>query len=281
MTTPPAPTRFRLEKTVTADDPMVAVDFLAAHTPLSKARLKDAMIKGAVWLKRDRYAQRRLRRAKTLLKPGDRIGLYYDEQVLNQPAPAARCLDDLRGYSVWFKPPGLLAQGTEYGDHASLLRQAEGEGRQVFLVHRLDREAGGLMLLAHDSRTAGQLGKLFQDNRIEKTYRVQVVGDVRAQWGERGEIDAPLDDKPALTRFEVIGFEDGRSVLKVNILTGRLHQIRRHLAGVGHPVVGDPKYGRGNKDMGGLRLFAVALSFDCPVSRKRVDYRLEDAALPF
>jgi len=278
----------RLEKIFQEGDPTAAIDFLASFAPLSKAKLKDAMEKGAVWLRRagPNHARRRLRRAKTELKPGDVVTLYYDEHVLSQPAPQANRIADRGFYSVWFKPPGLLAQGTDYGDHASLLRQAETSEhppRPSFLVHRLDREAAGLMLVAHSSRAAAALSRLFEKNRIEKEYRVEVIGNVAAALGPRGEFDAPLDGKPARTRFEVLRYdtEKNRSLTRVHILTGRLHQIRRHFTNAGFPVVGDPKYGRGNKDPGGLRLAAVSLTFQCPFQKDQARFEIAPERLPF
>lgn len=284
MTTP---TSLQLERTVGPGDPQLAVDLLAAASGLPKARLKDAMIKGAVWLRRAGPGQtrRRLRRAKTELKPGDSVWLYYDERVLAQPAPPAVRVDDRRDYSVWYKPPGLLAQGTDYGDHASILRQVEQAWphRELFLVHRLDREAGGLMVIAHNRRTAAALSALFQGKDVDKQYRVLVRGDIRPRLGERAELDGPLDGKPALTRLTWLAYDAGTdaSLLSVTILTGRLHQIRRHLADAGHPVLGDPQYGRHNKDPGGLRLLATRLAFRCPLSGRPVSFELAEALRPF
>ena len=243
-----------------------ACDFLAAQTELSKGRIKDAMIKGAVWHRRKVGKRRRLRRATAVLVPGDTIELYYDAALLALQAPAPQLIDDRTRYSVWSKPAGLMSQGTDYGDHCSLERQAEIHfqfRRTIFLVHRLDREASGLMLLAHDADAAARLSALFHDNKIVKHYAVSVRGDLpQAQ----GAIDFPLDDKPAFTRYRVRGYDRAANVSLVDVTleTGRLHQIRRHFALLGYPVIGDPKYGSGNKNQEGMRLCAVRLEFACP-----------------
>ena len=140
-------------------------EFLTTQTGLSRAKVKDAMNKGAVWLKRKNSKMKRLRRASTSLNPGDQVELYYDEKTLALHPPEAVCLSDQKHYSVWFKPAGLLAQGTQYGDHCSLMRQAElyfRSSREIFLVHRLDREASGLMLLAHSKDAAAKLSDYFK-----------------------------------------------------------------------------------------------------------------------
>lgn len=128
-----------------ADAGRKVTDFLAEHTRLSRQRIKDAMGKGAVWLKRGRQ-RKRLRKATETLKRNDRIELHYDAELLARQPPEPICLQDTNGYSVWFKPAGLLSQGNDFGDHLSLLRLAEQRlepRRAAFAVHRLDRETAG------------------------------------------------------------------------------------------------------------------------------------------
>ena len=246
-----------------------ALDALAAVSSLPKQRLKDAMNKGAVWLKRP-GTHRRLRRATTPLLAGDELTLHYDAAVLALVPPTATLIADEKAYSVWNKPPGLLAQGTQSGDHCALLRIAEQQlQRECYLVHRLDREAEGLMMIAHTSKAAAALSALFAregEDSIHKMYRVEVRGKV----ADAGEITIELDGKAALTRFRLLEWlpEQGSSLVKVELVTGRKHQIRRHFAEIGHPVLGDPAYGSNNKDARGLQLKAVQLDFSCPLTRQ-------------
>ena len=110
---------------------------------------------------------------------GDRLAFYYDEAILRLRPLSATCIGDQRFYSVWDKPAGLLTQGTRYADHCSLLRQAElhFQGRRKTLpVHRLDREAAGLVIVAHDPKAAAAFSKLFQEKRIEKQYAPRCWG---------------------------------------------------------------------------------------------------------
>jgi tRNA pseudouridine32 synthase/23S rRNA pseudouridine746 synthase len=270
--------RFYFKQTIAAETPHSCCDYLAAHTALSKSKLKDAMLKGAVWISRRGGKRRRLRRASAALQAGDVLELYYDADLLRSVPPAAQCVDDQRRYSVWFKPAGLMAQGTEYGDHCALLRQVENHfhpRRPVFLVHRLDREAAGLMLVAHDGQAAARLSALFRDNLIAKRYRVRVRGEVQQR---EGEIDLPLDGKTALSRYILLEYDAGSDVstLEVSIATGRLHQIRRHFAMIGHGVMGDPRYGSDNKNRDGMQLTAVGLRFRCPFSGRDMDYSGHD-----
>jgi tRNA pseudouridine32 synthase/23S rRNA pseudouridine746 synthase len=272
--------KMELQQTIAATDAGRKVtDFLADASGLSRQRIKDAMAKGAVWLRRGR-GRKRLRKATEVLKSGDRIELYYDAELLARTAPAPICLHDADAYSVWFKPAGVLSQGNDFGDHLSLLRLAEQvlePRRTAFAVHRLDRETAGLMLIAHKAGLAAQLSALFRERKVEKRYRAWVLGELP----HSGRIDARLDGKPALTRYQRLSWDADRrqSLAEIDIDTGRTHQIRRHLSGIGHPVIGDPRYGEGNKNTQGLQLFAVALAFECPLQRRRVSFELSDAFL--
>jgi tRNA pseudouridine32 synthase/23S rRNA pseudouridine746 synthase len=251
----------------------VASELLARLSGISRIKVKDAMQKGAVRLQRPRSKAVRLRRAKATLQPGDAVTLYYDDELLGRVPPAPDCRHDAGRYSVWFKPAGLMTQGTAFGDHCSLVRLAELQlrPRPVHPVHRLDREAAGLVLLAHDGEAAAAFSRLFAERRIVKGYRVEVRGRPPA---ESGRIELALDGQPALTRYRLIGCDPaaGTCALEVETATGRKHQIRRHLALAGVPVIGDPRYGHGNKDPGGLRLTAHRLAFQCPFSGRAVEF---------
>ena len=260
------------------NDPRKVVDLLAERSGLSKMKIKDAMIKGAVWLKRSNKKMKRLRRATAELQAGDQLELHYDEKLLLIDPPQATCISDQSRYSVWFKPAGLLAQGTLYGDHCSLTRQAElyfKPIREIFLVHRLDREASGLMLLAHSKDAAAKLSHLFQNNQVIKHYRVEILGNLAAEKNQ-GKITLPLDGKSAVTEYQATAFnpESNTSTVDVIIHTGRLHQIRRHFEAIGYPVMGDPKYGTGNKNIEGMQLQATGLRFRCPFSQQEMEFSI-------
>lgn len=247
-----------------------AVALLAAASGLSKMRIKDAMAKGAVWLK-NRNGQQRLRRVTQAVQPGERLDLYYDPAVLALAPEPAGLVADCKEYSVWFKPAGMLSQGSPYGDHCSLdtwVTRYYSGSRKVFLLHRLDREASGLVMLAHTKQAAAALSKLLADGAVDKRYRVLAQGYL-GQPGERIQVDLPLDGKPCGTEIEVLAHtSEGNSVLDVSLRTGRKHQIRRHLEAIGHPVMGDPRYGRDNAWKAGLQLRAWRVGFACPVTRQ-------------
>lgn len=247
-----------------------AIAILAAAIPeLAKGRLKDAMNKGAVQLLA--RPVKRLRRAQYALQAGQVLQLHYDADILNRSCPPATMIADYRAYSIWFKPAGMLSQGNEWGDHLSLLRFAEQHfgNRPVFLLHRLDREASGLVLVAHTKTAAAAFSKLIAAQQLSKTYLVQIKGRLAPDVIAAGEITLPLDGKTCLTRFKPRRYDPATdtSWLDIDLVSGRKHQIRRHFAAIGHPVMGDPRYGEHNKNQSGLALQACAIAFTCPLQR--------------
>lgn len=261
---------------ITVKAAAVACQLLADTSGLPKERIKHAMVKGAVWLKRPGTKERRLRKAKFKLQADDFIQLFYDADVLSQSPPEPTRIAEYEDYSVWFKPAWLLSQGTRYGDHCSLLRLAQKSNRDIDfkLIHRLDREASGLMLLAHNRNAAMLLSKLFQEDKIEKRYFAEVSGHPEVP--EKGLLlTSELDKKPACT--EILSAYPGKTkkncILDIRLHTGRLHQIRRHLADLGYPVIGDPKYGEQQRGYYELHLCAWKISFLSPFTQEITSYQ--------
>ncbi len=255
-----------------------SVDLLQRSTGLSKQRIKLAMTQGAVWITRGRNTQR-LRRVKRALRAGDELHLYYDARILAEIPPEPTLIADVGAYSVWSKPCGLLSQGSKWGDHCTLVRWAERHlqpERSAFTVHRLDRAANGLMLVAHSKSIAAALSALFQKREVEKRYQALVAGDFSEQ-PDPIRLERPIDEREAISEFSLLQvIDDGsRSLVDVRIETGRKHQVRRHLAELGYPIIGDRLYGTGEEDGVDLQLTAYLLAFHCPVNDERVQYRLQ------
>jgi tRNA pseudouridine32 synthase/23S rRNA pseudouridine746 synthase len=253
------------------------INLLRDVSGLSKQRIKFAMIQGAVWITRGSNTQR-LRRAKRVLRVGDEVHLYYDAQILAEIPPEPGLVVDLGGYSVWNKPCGLRSQGSKWGDHCTIARWAERHlqpERLAFTVHRLDRAANGLMLIAHSKKVAAALSALFEKREMDKRYRAMVSGDF-SEHPNPLRVELPIDGKEAVSEmsFQQISDDGSRSLVEVKIETGRKHQIRRHFAEIGHPVIGDRLYRDGEKGVVDLQLTAFQLGFHCPVKDEVVEYRL-------
>jgi 23S rRNA pseudouridine1911/1915/1917 synthase len=154
------------------------------------------------------------------------------------------------------------------------------------VVHRLDRDTSGLLVLARTPESHAALQEALQERRILREYLALVEGRPAAR---RGTIDAPLgrdrrvrtrmstntdDPREAVTHFEVERNLPSSTLLRVRLETGRTHQVRAHLQAIGHPVAGDPEYGRPR--LYGLErqfLHAARLAFTHPVTHERLDLR--------
>ncbi len=189
--------------------------------------------------------------------------LYEDEEIL-----------------VLDKPSGLASQPGE-GVRVSVVEAVERDfGFRPFLVHRLDKETAGCLVVARSAAAAAKWSRLIESRELCKTYRAVVSG---APGGASGTIDEPVagraGDKAALTLWRLLASYGGPaspcpcSLLELELGTGRMHQIRVHLASRGLPILGDDRYGdfalnkRLRKVAGLRRLLLVAWSLRLPGGR--------------
>lgn len=269
-------------RTLAVTEASTACEALAGLTGLPKGRVKDCMAKGGVWWRRPGRKASRLRRATAEVKPGDSLEMNYDPALLALVPAGPELVFNGRRWSVWNKPAGVLSQGTRFADHCALPRLAQaalGARNELHPVHRLDREARGLILLAHDSAAAAKLGELFRQGGVHKEYMAIVRGV--PDWTEV-TVGEPMDGRESRSAFTVLRCDQdsGSALLTARIDTGRKHQIRRHLAGLGHPVMGDPRYGRDNACPQGLQLLAVSMSLTCPFTHTHHTWTLPPLPFP-
>ena len=212
---------------------------------------------GAVWLHRA-GKQDRIRRATANLQVGDELVFHYAPELLNETPPVLKHEYLGPDFSVWRKPRGMTISGSRFCDHTSLKRCIETqhpEQPNVFIVHRLDRFTAGLILVAHNKTSAAELSGLFRHHVVHKSYHAWCEGRL----DQAHEVSEPIDDKSASSKIEPVKALDEHTLAKVTIETGRKHQVRRHLAYLGHPVVGDRQYGT-TAELD-LQLAATHLSF--------------------
>ena len=269
-------------RTLAVTEASTACETLARLTGLPKARVKDCMAKGGVWWQRPGRKASRLRRATAEVKPGENLEMNYDPALLALIPAEPELVFNGGRWSVWNKPAGVLSQGTRFADHCALPRLAQaalGARNELHPVHRLDREARGLILLAHDTVAAARLGEMFRQGGVHKEYMAIVRGI--PDWTEL-TVGEPMDGRESRSAFKVLRCDpdSGTTLLTARIDTGRKHQIRRHLAGLGHPVMGDPRYGRDNSCPHGLQLLAVGLNLTCPFTRTRHAWTLPPLPFP-
>ncbi|MFZ4654271.1 MAG: RluA family pseudouridine synthase [Methylococcaceae bacterium] len=183
------------------------------------------------------------------------------------------------------KPSGLLSQpGLGSALQDSLISRIKKRWPSANLVHRLDRDTSGLLLIALDPAMHRTLSKLFIERAVNKRYRAHVTGRLH---GASGSIDAPigkcgnqppryavdLRGKPSRTDWRLIERHGSFSSLDLVPLTGRSHQLRVHLAHLGHPIIGDPIYSQiPPSQHQRLHLHATLLSFQHPTLKEEMTF---------
>jgi len=185
------------------------------------------------------------------------------------------------------KPTGLLSVpgiGFEKRDCVAVRVASAVEGARI--VHRLDRDTSGVMIMANDKTTHRELSRQFQDRKVEKTYEAVVFGVVEEA---AGSIDLPIrkdmenpprqcvdheQGKPSLTNWKVIERMEDRTRLALYPKTGRSHQLRLHLLKIGHPILGDDLYATIEQQAMADRLLlhAVSLSVVHPATLKSMTF---------
>ncbi len=205
---------------------------------------------------------------------------------------------------VAVKPAGILSQSDTTGDpdmltllKAYLVEKYKKPGEAYLgLLHRLDRPVCGVMVFAKTSKCASRISEQIRNRTVKKKYRAVVYGAFEEKKGKvksyllknsktnlvevfRNEAEAPKDAKECSLDYEVIG--DGRiagvpvSLLSIDLHTGRSHQIRAQLSSIGHPIVGDRKYGKGpNRFSGDILLESYHLEVDHPVTHERMVFEI-------
>lgn len=193
------------------------------------------------------------------------------------------------------KKPGEIVQGDKTGDTPlselikQYLKEKYNKPGNVFcgVVHRIDRPVGGLVIFAKTSKALERLNKMLREGKIHKTYWALVEGtpsqsaDTLSNFLKsdgrinKTFISSPKDPdaKQGVLKYKTIAVGERYSLLEIELLTGRKHQIRAQLANIGHPIKGDLKYGarRSNPD-GGISLLARKISFIHPVTKTELTF---------
>ncbi|MBS1143818.1 MAG: RluA family pseudouridine synthase [Proteobacteria bacterium] len=192
------------------------------------------------------------------------------------------------------KPAGLLSvPGRGAGMDDCLASRVQARFADALIVHRLDMSTSGLLVLARGAEMHSLLSRFFRERQIDKRYVAVVAGQMKE---DSGEVNLPLIcdwpnrprqivdftiGKPSLTRFRVVDRNAGRDTTRVELepVTGRSHQLRVHMASLGHPILGDDLYGGHATALADrLLLHAMDLGFHHPVSGEAMQFH---AAPPF
>jgi 23S rRNA pseudouridine1911/1915/1917 synthase len=222
-------------------------------------------------------------------EPGVRFDVVYaDEEIVVVDKPAGLVVHPGAGHNEGTLVGGLLAS---FPDLSALVSSGVCPADRPGIVQRLDKGTSGLLAVARTAQAYRALVRQLATRAMERRYLALVTGLVRE---DRGAVEAPIGrsnrqptkmavtarGKPARTQYRVLDRIDQRAtLLEAALQSGRTHQIRVHMAAIGHPVVGDSRYGTGDRHLPSGRFFlhAAGLALDHPTTGMRLRF---DSALP-
>lgn len=269
--------------------------FLVEKTGLTRSRVQQLIAQGAVLV--DGVMSPKNHR----LRPGEVVAAEVPPQQPAVPLPQdvpLRLLYQDDYLVVVSKPAGMVVHPSAGHADGTLVNALLGsvgglattdDVLRPGIVHRLDKDTSGLMVVARDDRTRNALQEMIKERRLRRSYLALVHGTPSSR---RGTVEAPIGrdprnrkrmavtvfgGKPAVTHFEVLEEWGRASLLHVDLVTGRTHQIRVHLSYIGHPVAGDRIYGKVRdleRELGLQRQFlhAYRMQFTHPSSGKEMSF---------
>jgi 23S rRNA pseudouridine1911/1915/1917 synthase len=191
-------------------------------------------------------------------------------QVASSPLPEPRELYRDEHVLVAFKPAGLLTAPTPEGLGGNLKSWFESRVGELFVVHRLDLQTSGVLILARTTEANRVLAETFQRHQLVRRYDAFVAPGYPR---DSETVSEPIDGRPATSYVVVRARLEHTTQLEVTLETGRTHQIRKHLLGRGYPVLGDREYGtRTAFDPPRMALHARVLELDHPVTGERLSF---------
>lgn len=184
------------------------------------------------------------------------------------------------------KPSGLLSQPGSLND--SVTHRLESEFPFLGVVHRLDQGTSGIMVIALNQKSLSHLAKQFQFRTTFKVYEAEVFGQLpmtkgridlplRCDWPNRPKQEVHTEGKPSVTNWQCTQSSKKRSRVTLIPHTGRSHQLRVHLASIGHPIIGDYFYAQGEAlaMSGRLHLHAKRLVIHHPITNQRIEFNCD------
>lgn len=271
----------------TVNEEAELLPFLLTHINKSRNSVKSILTRGQVSVN-DKPTTKHNEK----LTVGDIVSIQSNESLIKEKA--------LIGLSVMYedddiividKEAGLLSVATDKGNEPTAHNQLMGYVKRdhpknrVYIVHRLDKDTSGVMLFARTESVKHKLQETWKDSVQERVYTALVEGKVRK---EKGSItswltesktfkvySSPHDNggKKAITHYNVTRQNNDYSLLEVALETGRKNQIRVHMESIGHPIVGDKKYGATSNPLKRLGLHATTLVFTHPTTGKKMVFK--------
>jgi RluA family pseudouridine synthase len=248
----------------------------------SRSAIKKSIVKGKILV--DGVASK----TGTWVRPGQKIDLLD----LEEKAPKEYHLDFSVVYqdeymAIVNKPSGIPVSGNQFKTMQNALVGKLTKSNEVDAldwvkpVHRLDAATSGLLIVAKTAKALMLLGHMLEDKEIQKKYCAVVQGLI----DEEGEVKEDIEEKYAFTEYTRIAHEPSLrseylSMVDLYPKTGRTHQLRIHMANLGHPIMGDTLYGRAGEVLKGKGLFlcAIGLKFKHPITKENVMVQIDEPA---
>lgn len=268
-------------------EPMELMEFLAARMPdASRTKLKSLLSKRVVYV--DNVITTQFDFA---LKPGMKVQISKDRGRKEFSNRLLKIVYEDAYIIVIEKKEGLLSVNTERQKERTAYTilneyvQRSGKHHRVFVVHRLDRDTSGIMMFAKDEKTQHTLREYWQDIVTDRRYVAVVEGEMEK---DHGTVTSWLTDRTlyvsssqhddggskSITHYHTIKRANGYSLMELDLETGRKNQIRVHMQDLGHPIIGDGRYGGEGipNPIGRLALHAFKLCFYHPVTNEQMEF---------
>ncbi|MBU1566039.1 MAG: RluA family pseudouridine synthase [Proteobacteria bacterium] len=220
------------------------------------------------------------------LRPGQKVEVRWDPAAAHKPGQELKIIHEDEDLIVIDKPSGLLTVATDKEKRKTAYAmlsdyvKAQDPQNKIFIIHRLDRETSGLLLFAKNEKIKHQIQETWETTIAERTYIAVVEGLVEPP---EGTVTSWLKEsaalivyshqssqlgKKAITHYKKLRDNGMLSLLKLNLDTGRKHQIRVHMQDIKHPIIGDDKYGSSQNPLRRMGLHAQVLAFTHPKTGK-------------
>jgi 23S rRNA pseudouridine1911/1915/1917 synthase len=264
----------------TVKEPAELLTFLLEHlSSMGRNSVKSLLARGQVSVN-----DRSMTTYNYALQPGQLVSINKDKSSEQPPILGLTILHEDEDLIVIIKDSGLLSVASPQENEITAYRQLTAHVRltnpknRIFIVHRLDRDTSGVMVFAKSENVQQILQNAWQDMVKERSYTALVEGKVRkiegtiSSWLKESSTlkmyssTYPNDGQHAVTHYRLIQTNGNFSLLDIHLETGRKNQIRVHMEDIGHPIVGDKKYGSKSKIINRLGLHARVLAFIHPTS---------------
>ncbi len=262
-------------------------DYLIKKYSYTKSRVKK------LYKYKEVYVNDKLVKMDTLINENDKVEIKKTKEVLLDNNKKLEIIYEDKNYLVVNKPSGLLTVATDKEKENTLYHEVReyvksiNKNNYIYIVHRLDKDTSGLMLVAKNDWTHDKLSKMIKDKEVKRVYLALVDGVINH---DTGTIEAPIgrdpkdrekmmvtdiNSKEARTNFKVLKRYKNHTLIECILDTGRTHQIRVHMKYIGFPVTNDPLYGKCfNKEFGQM-LHSKEIDFKNPRDNKRIHFEVD------